>query len=924
VKLNSVEDIYPLLPRQQGIYWDFQEWLQQQDWSKAEWFWRQVLKGFSIPTPLTVNRVVADHFPDQQQSRGQQEIRFTAAVTSALEALAQQHQLTLNTIIQGAWSLLLSRYCGAEEVLFGVLKVGRWPVGTETGVGQFVNLLPIRIGLPPDLPVLPWLKKLQAQQIARQPYEHTPLAKVREWSDVPVGLPLFESIVAFESNLMATAVQRQGGNGKKRSDRAWEQLNYPLTLSGYARSNLLLRVAYDRPRFDEATVSRLLGHLKTLLEGIVAHPDQSISMLPILTKTERHQLLVEWNDTTANYPKDQGVHELFEAQVARTPAAVALICQGEQLTYQELNCRANQLARYLRAHGVGPEVLVGICIERSLAMVVGILGILKAGGAYVPLDPDHPLPRVQEILQDTKPPVLLVRKTSDRFGEYEGQKIYLDDDWRLIEKEADSNLLSLSAPENLLKIVYTSSSTGKPKGTLITIDSVLNRLFWMWESYPFRADDVVVFHKSYALVAASWECFGGLLQGIPTVIVLRQDLLDPAELWQKLVEQRVSYLLATPALLQGLIEQAELHPDQWRTLRLATTSAEPISPALAARWNKRFPQVPLFNLYGSTECSSNVTAYDTSKLPPAEPGVPIGKPLANTKVYILDEHLNPVPIGVTGEMCVSGACVARGYLNLPELSARQFVQNPFTDQPNSRLYRTGDLARYRADGNIELIGRKDHQVKVRGFRVELGDIEFTLARHEAVRRCVVTMHEEDARGKYLVAYVVTETDISTTLLRRYLRERLPDYMAPATFVLLESLPLTPNGKVDRNGLSPPTGPRPGLDTPYTAPRTEVEQIISTVLQEVLDVEKVGIHDYFLDLGLHSLLMVQVQSELRRVLNTDIPIIALLRYSTASSLADYLNRNRDEPLYFQQSLARASKRKAMRQRRRKRIAYNRSK
>ena len=904
---------------QQGIYCDFHEWLQQQDWSQAEWFWRQMLKGFTAPTPLTVDRVLADNFPDQQQSRRQQEIRLSAAVTSALEALARQHQLRLNTIIQGAWSLLLSRYSGAEEVLFGILRVGHWPAGG----GQFVNILPLRVRVPPDMPVLPWLKKLQAQQIARQPYEHTPLIKVREWSEVPEGLPLFESIVAFESKPIAVAVQRSGGNGEKRSERALAQLNYPLTLSGYTRSSLLLRIAYDRPRFDEATVVRLLGHLKTLLAGIANDPEQTLLEIPLLTEAEQHQLLMAWNDTYADYPRDQCLHELFEAQVARTPAAAALICQGEQLTYQELNCRANQLARYLRAHGVGPEVLVGICIERALAMVVGILGILKAGGAYVPLDPDHPLPRLQEILQDTKPPVLLVRKTSDRFGEYEGQKIYLDDDWGVIEKEDDSNLINLSTPENLLKIVYTSSSTGQPKGTLITIDSVLNRLFWMWESYPFRSDDVAVFYKSYALVAASWECFGGLLKGIPTVMVLRQDLLDPAELWQKLIGYRVSYLLATPALLQGLIEQAELHPGQWRTLRLATTSAEPISPAMVARWNKLFPQVPLFNLYGSTECSSNVTAYDTSKMPPAETRVPIGKPLANTKVYILDEHLSPVPIGVTGEMCVSGACVARGYLNLPELSARQFIQNPFADQPNSRLYRTGDLARYRADGNIELIGRTDHQVKIRGFRVELGDIEVALARHEAVSRCVVTLHEDDARGKYLVAYVVAETEISTTLLRGYLRERLPDYMVPAVFVLLEALPLTPNGKVDRNGLSPPSGPRVGLDTPYMAPRTGTEQLICTVLQEVLDVEKVGIHDYFLDLGLHSLLMVRVQSELRQLLNRDIPIIALLRYSTASALADDLNRNRDEPLSIQQSLARARKRKTQRQRRRKRSAYNRS-
>lgn len=643
-----------------------------------------------------------------------------------------------------------------------------------------------------------------------------------------------------------------------------------------------------------------------------------------------------WNDTTTDYPQDKVIHQLFEAQVERTPEAIAYIFEDQQLTYQALNKRANQLAHYLRRLGVGPEILSGLCVERSPEMVIAILAVLKAGGAYVPLEPTAPRLRLHDILQDTNPPLLLLQRHLDHFDNYTGQKVYLDELKPRLAKEVTTNPPCLTTPDNLLNIVYTSASTGKPKGALIPGSAVLNRLYWMWTEYPFRADDVAVFHKSYALVAATWECFGGLLKGIPTLVLTRQDVLDPVILWRKLVEQRVSYLLATPPLLQSLLDQAERQPEPWSTLRLATTSAEPISPRMVRQWIKVFPDVPLLNLYGSTECSSNVTVYDTQNLPAEATRVPIGKPFANNQIYILDEQLQPVSIGEVGEMCVSGACLARGYHNLPELTAERFIENPFAPSrgaeeqrsrgeisplpPRSpaplRLYKTGDLARYLADGTIELIGRKDNQVKIRGFRVELEDVEITLAQHQAIKRCAVTLRHDAIIGESLAAYVVLDGETTATILRRFLQERLPDYMIPSSFTRLEALPLTVNGKIDRRSLPPPDESWSQQDGTYTAPRSALEQAICEVLQDVLQVEQVGIDTYFLDLGLHSLLMAQMQSKLSQLLERDIPITALLQHATVSALAQHLGQTpAADNNAFEQSRGRAEKRRAMRHQRR---------
>lgn len=623
----------------------------------------------------------------------------------------------------------------------------------------------------------------------------------------------------------------------------------------------------------------------------------------------------------------QCIHQLFEEQVERTPEYTGFIFANESLTYRQINQKANQLAHYLRRTGIGPETLVSLCVDRSPAMVISILAVLKAGGAYVPLEPTAPRRRLLEMLQDTQPRLLLLQRHLDNFEDYSGQKLYFDEIETKLVQESTTNLPCLTTPANLFNIVYTSASTGKPKGVLIPMSAVLNRLFWMWEDYPFCADDVIAFHKSYALVAAPWECFGGLLKGIPTLVLTRQDVLDPAILWRKLVAHRVSFLTATPSLLQSILDHAERQSDHWTSLRLSTTSAEPVSPALARRWCAMFPGVPLLNLYGSTECSSNVTVYDAQSLPPQASCVPIGKPFANNNVYILDDEFKSVRIGEIGEMCVAGACLARGYHNLPDLTAEKFIddavlrrggageQSSTEDHTMRRLYRTGDLARFQPDGTIELVGRKDNQVKIRGFRVELEGIEATLMKHGAVRECAVSLRHDPGLGDYLAAYIVLRGETTASALRRFLQERLPEYMIPALIARLETLPQTVNGKLDRKKLPQADESWSQIESDYAAPRNTLERAVCRLLQETLKIERVGIEDYFLDLGLHSLLMIQLRDKLSRLVAREIPITALLQYATVRSLSEYLSeasRERMDPIT--QNRNRAEKRRAMRHKR----------
>jgi len=902
-------------------YRDYIVWLQQQDLSQTETFWRQLLKGFTAVTSLRVDQTFSRSplappllrgAKGEQNQYDKQQIQLSAATTAALQSLARQQQLTLNTLVQGAWALLLGRYSAEDDVVFGAVVSGRPPIlaGAESMVGLFINTLPVRVQIEPKESLLPWLKKIQAQQTTARQYEYSPLMEVLGWSDMPRGLPLFESILSFQNYPVDFSSRSRGGNLEIPEIHTFAPTHYPLTVLVAVHSELSLKIIYDCHRFDAATINRMLGHFQTLLEGIAANPNQRLSDLPILTEAERKQLLVDWNDTHTNYPKHQCINELFEAQVERTPDAVAVVFVDalgsasrrvdQQLTYRELNCCANQLAHHLRSLGVGPEVLVGICVERSLEMVIGLLGVLKAGGGYVPLDPAYPQERLAFMLEDAAVPVLLTQQQLvATLPEHRAKVICLDSDWQSIAQESSTNLVSGATTANLAYVIYTSGSTGKPKGVQIPHRAVVNFLNSMRLNPGLTDRDILLSVTTLSFDIAALELFLPLIVGASAVVVSRQVASNGGELLKQLRHSGATVMQATPATWQLLLEAGWSRSQQLKIL----CGGEALHRQLANELLER--SASLWNLYGPTETTiwSTIHQIDSRNGP-----IPIGRPIANTQVYILDRYLQPVPIGVPGELYIGGDGLARGYLNRPELTDERFIPNPFSE-PSARLYKTGDLARYLPNGDIEYLGRIDHQVKVRGFRIELGEIEAVLCQHPNVQTAVVSVREDEPGNKRLVGYVVPHQEqgkqgeqgenshltphTSPSLLRDFLKEKLPDYMVPSAFVLLEALPLTPNGKVDRRALPAPDTTRPELESTFVAPRTPVEEVLAGIWAQVLALQQVSINDNFFDLGGHSLLATQLISRVGDTFRVELPLRCLFEAPTVAELAASIETMRRE-------------------------------
>ena len=614
----------------------------------------------------------------------------------------------------------------------------------------------------------------------------------------------------------------------------------------------------------------------------------------MLTEAERHHLLVEWNETKTNYPGDKCIHELFEEQVERTPDALALVFENEHLTYRELNCRANQLAHYLQGLGAGPEVLVGIFMDRSVEMVIGILGILKAGGAYVPLDPIYPKERLAFMLEDMRAPVILTQQgLAADLPPNSAKIIYLrapDEKSEVDDARADENPLSGVKPENLAYVIYTSGSTGKPKGVLVTHANVV-RLFTATESwFHFGQGDIWTMFHSHAFDFSVWELWGALLYGGRLVVVPYEVSRSPGAFYALLVKEGVTVLNQTPSAFKQLMQAEEsLRGEEDISLRLIIFGGEALELQSLKPWIKRHgdkkPQ--LINMYGITETTVHVTYRPiTAEDVQLRRGSVIGIPIPDLQVYVLDRNLQPVPMAVPGELYVGGAGLARGYLNRPELTSGRFVPNPFSNIPGERLYKSGDVVRYLPDQDLEYLGRTDHQVKIRGFRVELGEIEAMLGRHEAIREVVVMAREDVPGDQRLVAYLVPneKQTPSVSVLRQYLKEKLPEYMVPNAYVMVEKFPLTPNGKIDRKALPSPTGLRPELESAYVAPRTEMERTIAAIWQAVLRLEKVGIHDSFFEVGGYSLLATQVISRINKAFQVDLSLRSFFEDPTIAGLS----------------------------------------
>jgi len=926
--LNEVFAIYEALSRGENLelpppreFQNFVDWLQSQDWSRTEKFWRETLKGFSAPTPLTV----AHTSNNESRIRGEQQIQLSTATTTALKSLARENKLTLNTLVQGAWALLLSRYGGEEDVVFGAVRACRYATieGAESIVGLCINTVPVRIRVPADGTLLPWLAELRNAWIALREFEHTPLVKIQSWSEVPSGQPLFESIFNFQDPSWDNALRAQGGRWANREFGICSQSNYPLVVDAYGGDAVLVKILYHRTRFDDDAITRMLGHFKTLLEGMATNPEAELSELPLLTEVERKKILVEWNDTRADFPKDTCVHELFEAQAARTPDALAVADAKNRWTYHELNERADSLARNLRDLGVGPDACVGVCVERSVEMVAAKLAIWKAGGAYVPLDPSYPKDRLAFMFTDAKMPVLLTQNSllADLKFEIPNLKILCVDDTpqELMTRTKDENedelthtshtthhasripTLNSQLSTNLAYVIYTSGSTGQPKGVEIEHASLMNLIAWHQRTYRVTAADRATQIATPAFDASVWELWPYLTAGASIHIPDEETRLSPKKLLAWLAGNKVTLTFIPTPIAENMLD--EPWPEEC-ALRAMLTGGDKLHRAAG----KKLPCV-LVNHYGPTEntvvtTSSSVPPMDKSSQPP-----PIGRPIANHLVFILDKNLQPVPIGVPGELHIGGAGLARGYRNRPEQTAERFIPNALSAEPNARLYKTGDLVRWLPDGQIEFIGRMDNQVKVRGQRIELGEIESILARHPDVRESIVVPRENEKGESRLAAYVVSRINgqLKPEALREFLKQKLPDAMLPSAFMFLDALPLTANGKVDRQALPPPDFMIES-GKPFVPPRTPVEETLAGIWREVLGVSRVGIHDSFFELGGHSLTATQVISRIFSVFQVEVPLRDLFDSPTIVGLAEKIEAAREansSPVIAQKRFERSS-------------------
>jgi amino acid adenylation domain-containing protein len=812
------------------------------------------------------------------------------SLTEALEELARREGATLFMVLLGAFQVLLSRYAGQEDVAVGTPIAGRNQAETEGLIGFFVNTLVLRTDLSGD----PTFKELlgRVREVALGAYDHQdlPFEKLVEELQPERELsrtPLFQVMFALQNvprqalrlpNLALERLEVDGGTAK--FDLSFIMFEETRGLKG--------RLVYNTDLFDEATIERMLSHFQTLLEGIVEDPDQRLSELPQLTKAERDRLLFEWNDTATEYP-DACVHTLFEEQVERTPEAVAVVFEDEQLTYRQLNDDANRLASVLRERGIGKGSYVPVLMGRSNELVVSLLSVMKSGAAFVPLDPRWPTERLRLILDDLNSEVILLNKESLSQQEELGQPSLLVDA-QATETSIPNPDIELD-PSEPIYVIYTSGSTGKPKGAINVHRGITNRLLWMNDFFGGESAAVVLHTTHHVFDSAVCQLLWPLINGGKAVVPSPMMEMSADHLAALIEKHGVTITDFVPSVFNVLVPQLVTGSDEVRhklsSLRSLIIGGEEITPSTTYTFLEHFPGVRITNLYGPTEASIGCICHEVRGNENAK--IPIGKPIANAHALILDREMNLVPVGVVGELYITGTCLGLGYLNDEEKTRAAFVDNPFGEIDYDKLYKTGDLARYLAEGEIEFLGRIDHQVKIRGFRIELGEIEAALRRHPALHQGVVIAREDLPGDKGLVAYVVPNQDATTTPavgdLRSFLREKLPEYMVPTAFVVLEEMPLTPNGKIDRRALPAPDPSSFRAENAYAAPRTPLEERLARIWGEMLGLTRVGVHDDFFELGGHSLRATQLVSRLRGALRVELPLRYVFETPTVAGLAE---------------------------------------
>ncbi|MFD8251186.1 non-ribosomal peptide synthase/polyketide synthase [Streptomyces werraensis] len=872
---------------------DYVRWLADQDPDAARAHWQGVLAAFAEPTPLPVDRPLRE--AHQARSAALHTAGLDAEVSARLARTAREAGLTLNTVVQGAWALLLSRYAAQDDVLFGTTVSGRPDdlPGVESMVGMFINTVPTRVRVDPARPAGAWLRELQDAQAESRRFAAASLAELTQLSDVPSGSPLFHSMVAFENYPFDEA--RTTGSGIRLADvSSRDATNYPLVLRAYHGERLGFDLAYDPDLFDAATVQALAGRLCLLLTGLADGTDRPLRTLAWTTAEERHRILTDWNGTASGRPAETLV-DLFEAQAARTPGAVAVTCGTEHLDYATLDARAGRLAHRLAELGAGPERFVALALPRSTDQVVAVLAVLKTGAAYLPIDPNSPAERIAHLLADATPVTLVTTTGTAARVDGTGVPVVLldapDEEAGLARRPATGPAAARRPlPESPAYAIYTSGSTGRPKGVVVPHANVV-RLFTRTRPwFGFGPDDVWTLFHSYAFDFSVWELWGPLLHGGRLVVVPDETARSPEDFLRLLADEGVTVLNQTPSAFYPLVRADAEHPETGARLALRTVifGGEALDVGRLTDWWARHPaDTPrLVNMYGITETTVHVTHTPLDPATAAHgPASPIGVAIPDLRVYVLDADLAPLPPGATGELYVAGEGLARGYLGRPGLTATRFLADPF-GPAGSRMYRTGDRAKWRPDGTLEYLGRADAQVKIRGYRIEPGEIEAALHAHPGVADAAVGVFEDASGTRRLVAHVVGTGGATPPAaeLRAHLQRLLPAHMVPAAYVPMDVLPLTVNGKLDRRALPAPTADGYAADTDRTAPRTPAERAVAGAWSDVLGIQEVHAGDDFFALGGDSILAVRVTARLRAAFGPDVSPRVLFTHSTLSALA----------------------------------------
>lgn len=793
-----------------------------------------------------------------------------------MKQFTKDNRVTLSELFYSAWGILMSRYNDCEDIVFGTTVSGRnvQIKGIEELAGLFINTVPLRIKLNDSISAKELVKSINSQVQERRDFEKTSLLDIRNYSGTDSREKLFDSIIVVENYPLDEKAMSENNRLKINHYSIQEETNYGMVLGIEVRDKISMTLTCKTSALEYVTIENCLEQFSVILSEIISDPLKLIKDICIVSGLEREWLIESFNNTEVTFPDLKSIHKLFEEQVTRTPDKVALVFEDKKLTYKQLNQKANSLACVLRKKGVIAESKIGIMIERSLEMIIGMIGVLKSGGAYVPIDPSYPKDRIAYILEDSKAEILLIQGELPKGFIYQGDVINLED--TSLYEENKENFEYANSLSDLAYVIYTSGSTGKPKGVLIEHKSIVNTLNWRIKLYEFGVEDAVLQIPSFSFDSSVEDIFSSLLSGGRLILIRQSERLNLAYLRVAIINNSVTHFLIVPSLYKSLLE--EMH-ETLKGMKTITVAGESFTRTLVEDHFSKLSEVRLFNEYGPTENSVCSTVFEFDK---EASRIVIGKPIDNTKCYVLNKHNQLQPIGIASELCVSGAGISRGYLNRPELTQEKFVENPF--EKSERMYRTGDLARWLPDGNIEFLGRIDHQVKIRGYRIELKEIENVLIKHEKINNAVIWAWEKENKDKYLCAYIVKNEAITNDEIRDYLAIELPEYMVPSYFVELNDIPLTPNGKVDSKALLKPHD-RSDLRKDYLPPSNKTEEVLADIWKKILAVnERIGSDENFYELGGNSIKAMQIIGRINKVFDVSVKLKNFLANPTIKQLA----------------------------------------